>query len=150
MPLYRYECSACAGVGEYLHGLNEGAPVSRCCEADQRRLMPRRVRGKVLEPGQVQAEQQAEESRELKIRAAAPKYKREPGPLDIPEPSYSGPPANKADLAARWRDTTEAMAQWQTNSLVADGVEYATAKRRAEKHQQAVSARAEADNRTRA
>lgn len=147
MPLYRYECSACQGRGEYLHAIDEAAPRSRCCAADQRRLMPRRVRGKVLEPGQAQAERKAEERQELLIRAGDPKWqRRESSPLDVPQPSFSGPPTSKADLDARWRDTTEAMTSWQTNSLVADGVPYENAKRQAEQHQQAVSARAEAEN----
>jgi hypothetical protein len=148
MPLYRYECTACDGRGEYLHGLDDAAPRSRCCNAEQQRLMPRRVRGKVLEPGQTQAERKADEHRELMIRAGDTKPpRRDPSPLDIPQPSYSGPPTSKADLDARWRDTTEAMASWQANSLTADGVPYEKAKRQAEQHQQAVSARAEADNR---
>lgn len=144
MPLYRYECCGCGSEAEYLHAIADAAPKSICCAADQRRLMPRRVRAKVLEPGQAKAERAAEEREGLRIRAGeTAQPRREPTPWDIPQASYSGPPTSKADTDARWRDTTEAMAHWQANSLTAGGVPYETAKRRAEQHQQSVSAQAE-------
>lgn len=143
MPLYRYECSACGRRGEELHGIDEAGPASRCCNAAQRRLMPRRVRGRVLEPGQAQAEARAEERQGMLLSSMVPEP-REPSPLDVPAASWSGPPTSRAERDSRWRDTTEAMASWQTRSLTADGVEYGQAKRQAEKHQQQVAAQAEA------
>jgi aspartyl-tRNA(Asn)/glutamyl-tRNA(Gln) amidotransferase subunit C len=57
MPIYRYECITCGARREEIHNYSEPAPLSRCCEAGQIRLMPRRVRARVLEPGQAQAMQ---------------------------------------------------------------------------------------------
>lgn len=145
MPLYRYECRACGREREELHGLDELAPRSRCCDADQRRLMPRRVRGVVLAPGQAQAARAREEVEAAKLTSMAPS-RRETSAVDIPEPSWSGPPTSRADSDARWLDTVEAMASWQTRSLTADGVDYGKAKRRAEKHQQQVAAEAVASD----
>ena len=146
MPIYRYECSACGRRAEEIHGIGDQAPASGCCGAAQRRLMPRWVRGRVLVPGQAQAEARAEEAGEL--RAAALRSEdpgpRESTPWDIPAASWYGPPTSRAERDARWRDTTEAMASWQARSLEASGVEYSQAKRQAEQHQQQVSAQAEA------
>lgn len=145
MPLYLYECGACSRVSEHLHGLREPSPT--CCGSEQRRRMPRRVRAVVLGPGQAVTERAAEERREGLLARAGdrPPPRREPSPVDIPGASYSGPPRDAADRAERWRDTTEAMAHWQARSLAADGLEYGAAKRKAEQHQQAVSAAAEAE-----
>lgn len=146
MPLYRYECRACAREREVLHGLDETAPACEC-GGSLRRLMPRRVRGRVVEPGQVAAERadeaRAEAAAKLRSAEALPS---DPGAMAIPPASWSGPPSSRAERDARWRDTTEAMAAWQTRSLVADGVDYTTAKRKAERHQQQVSAQAEASD----
>lgn len=145
MPIYRYECSACGRRCEEIHSIGDAPPASGCCSVAQRRLMPRRVRGRVLEPGQAQAEARAEEAGELQaaaLRSADPPQ-REATPWDIPPASWSGPATSRAEVDARKRDTVEAMASWQTRSLEADGVEYGAAKRKAERHQQQIIAQAE-------
>lgn len=144
MPIYRYECLGCGRRSEYIHGIAEASPPCRHCAAGQRRMMPRRVRGRVLEPGQaaaeVQAEAQAEHAARLQSMDAAP---REPTPWDIPPAPWVGPATSRAELDHRRRDTVEALASWQANSLAADGVEYSAAKRKAEKHQQQIIAQSE-------
>ena len=70
MPIYRYECQACGRRHQEILAIAEAAPESPCCQAPQRRLMPDRVRARVLEPGQVAAEQSRERSGELLARRA--------------------------------------------------------------------------------
>jgi hypothetical protein len=144
VPIYLYECTACGRRREEIHGYREPAPVSRCCEVGQIRLMPRRVRARVLEPGQARREA-AGELRAAELTSITPEP-RAPSEVDIPAPSWSGPPRSRAERDERYRDTTEALAAWQTRSLVADGVDYTTAKRQAEAHQQTVVAQAEAQD----
>ena len=144
MPLYRYACSSCDEQREEIASIDAPPPI--CCEAPMSKRMPKRVLGRVAGSEQQQAIAREDYRRctfELRANESTPPP-REASPLDIPAAAWSGPATSRAEIDSRWRDTTQAMATWQANSLTADGVPYETAKRTAEQHQQQVSAQAEA------
>lgn len=147
MPIYRHECTKCGRRSLDILAISARVPPSPCCRVEQRRLMPTRVRGRVVDTtiaAEAEADFASEQRAELLLRAGdQPLEHREPTPWDVPAASWSGPPSSAAELDDRKRDTVEAMAAWQTRSLAADGVEYGAAKRQAEQHQQAVIATAE-------
>lgn len=152
MPLHRYQCSTCGELQEHLRHSAEDSP-EHCGEPMVKR-MPRRVVGRVEGSEQArgadrreQQERQAVMIKQLRANEHAPAA-RASSPVDIPAASWSGPARSRAELDARWRDTTEAMATWQANSLAADGVDYGEAKRKAERHQQQISARGDAQSST--
>ena len=118
------------------------------CVGELRKLMPNRLSGRCVEPGQVQAEAKTEERAALKM-AGTPHTPTPRGPNDIPAPSWCGPPKDARDLQSRYLDGVQALSTWQAKSLTADGMSHGAAMRKAEKFQQSVAARGVADASTR-
>lgn len=150
MPIYRYGCQDCLEEREEIQAID--APAPECCEAPMVKMMPRRVRGRVVGSEQqvrhAQAEQAEARADGLRIRSGGTGGgKRDAQGFDpLAGASWSGPATSKAEQTSRLRDGREAFTEWQARSLQADGVPRGEALRKASKHQQQVAAIADAQD----
>jgi hypothetical protein len=168
VPIYRHTCRECGDVTTDLLGLESPNPT--CCGSSMVRLMPRRVVGRVINPSAgpparaprpapVQPDQ-LRRLRQLERPEGLDQIcKTRPEALDLPpvDPSLPAIPwassvaakpvteRNAGERDAGWRDTCEAMTEWQAQWLERDGVDRGAALRKASTTQQAVVEQARAE-----
>lgn len=166
MPLYRHECTRCRV--ERLDLLRIDDPNPDHCGATMRRIMPRRVVGRVVpdsngahvgsgfaQAGHVDAGPDTETEQVVASASCMPSSL--PAKRIDPDDKLSIPWNTKplakdyadcdaAERDGRWHDTCQRMTEWQASCLEQDGIGRGEALRRASQLQQTVTEQARAEN----
>jgi predicted nucleic acid-binding Zn ribbon protein len=165
MPLYRHECLSCGVESLDLLRLHDPPPAH--CSAAMRRIMPRRVVGRVapdsngVHTGSGFASTGRVDDGEIHDRvlaaascmpsSAPPSRPIDPdNKLDIPWHTKPQPKdyteCNAGERDARWHDTCERMTEFLANGYEQDGMSRGDALRRASQLEQQVIEQARASN----
>jgi hypothetical protein len=111
--------------------------------------MPNRVKGVVKTEESIARDNQDRLIADLPVPESQARLRDPANPLAIPAMDFK---TDYADCSAterddRWRQTKEAMTQWQTNCLVDGGMDYGAAKKKADAFQTEATIKARVNNR---
>lgn len=159
MPLYRHECSRCGLESLDLLPIGDDTPAH--CGGSMRRLMPRRVVGRVVaDSNGAHAGSGFAAPAPASVEVAAPRAQQRniaqrvdaSDPTVVPPAPKTGAFAkayaecNAAERDARWHDTAQAVETWTTKGLEAKGQAPAVARKVAAQEARAAITKARADS----
>ena len=149
MPLHRFACQACDARFERLVAMDFRNPPCEACGGATNKLMPNRVKGGVKSEALIARDNQERLIASLPIPASQARPRDASNPLAMPSMDFK---KDYADCSAserddRWKQTKEAMTQWQTNCLVDGGEDYSKARAKADAFQTEATIKARENNR---